>query len=402
MEPNEPIATVLPGGGAIDRQLASGPGIFELQARGMEMTMEGMSVLKGDTYLWMNYSHAGMYGWEPAPLIGKTWRELYTPETQAWIEQEVFPILGRDGRWNGEVVGKKRDGSAVDIELSLTIAHDTLVCCCRDISLRKANERRLAESMRALDEANVGLRKANQLKDEFLACMSHELRTPLHSILGVAELLSEDLAGPTTERQRQFLDQLLLSGRHLQALINDLLEVSKIESGQLNLVRESVSLQYVIDVSVEMVQKLAEDHGIELIRPTAAASMTLDIDERRMVQVLVNLLTNAVKFTPRGGCVTLGIEESADQVVIEVRDTGIGISPADQVHLFEAFRQVDSSLTRHKGGTGLGLYLVKRLTELHGGTVQLDSEPGHGSAFMVTLPRAISTHAQGDQQRVRS
>lgn len=402
MAPSDSGATLLPGGGAIDRQLASTPGIFELQARGMELTMEGMSVLRGDTYLWMNYAHAGMYGWEPGPLIGKTWRELYTPETQAWIEQTVFPVLTRDGRWHGEVIGKKQDGSPVDIELSLTIAHDTLVCCCRDISRRKANERRLEESMRALDEANVGLRKANQLKDEFLACMSHELRTPLHSILGVAELLAEDLAGPTTERQRQFLDQLLLSGRHLQALINDLLEVSKIESGQLTLVREPVSLQYVIDVSVEMVQKLAEEGGIELVRPTTAATVILDIDERRMVQVLVNLLTNAVKFTPRGGRVTLGIEESASGVLIEVRDTGIGIAPADQVHLFEAFRQVDSSLTRHKGGTGLGLYLVKRLTELHGGTVQLESEQGHGSAFRVTLPRATSTPAQGDPQKVTS
>ena len=220
-------------------------------------------------------------------------------------------------------------------------------------------------------------------------------------MLGIAELLSEDLAGPTTERQRQFLDQLLLSGRHLQALINDLLEVSKFESGQLNLVREPVSLQYVIDVSVEMVQKLAEEGGIELVRP-AAATVTLDIDERRMVQVLVNLLTNAVKFTPRGGRVSLGVEESARGVVIEVRDTGIGIAPADQVHLFEAFRQVDSSLTRHKGGTGLGLYLVKRLTELHGGTVQVESQPGHGSAFRVTLPRVTSTPAEGDQQKVAS
>ena len=402
MESNDTVATLLPGGGAVDRQLATEPSVIELQARGMELTMEGMSVLRGDTYLWMNHAHADMYGWEPAPLIGRTWHELYTPETQAWIQQSVFPVLMRDGRWHGEVIGKKQDGSAVDIELSLTMAHDTLVCCCRDISVRKANARKLEESMRALDEANVGLRKAGRLKDEFLACMSHELRTPLHSMLGIAELLSEDLAGPTTERQRQFLEQLLLSGRHLQALINDLLEVSKIESGQLTLVREPVSLQYVIDVSVEMVQKLADEGGIELVRPSTPATVMLAIDERRMVQVLVNLLTNAVKFTPRGGRVTLGIDETALGVAIKVRDTGIGIAPADQTHLFEAFRQVDSSLTRHKGGTGLGLYLVKRLTDLHAGTVQVDSELGRGSVFTVTLPRATATPTPGDPQKVTS
>ena len=170
-------------------------------------------VLQGDTYLWMNHAHAAMYGWDPAALIGLTWRELYTPETQQWIETSVFPLLARDGRWNGEVVGKTREGTAVDIELSLSFADGTLVCCCRDISRRKANERRLEESMRALDEANARLQTANKLKDEFLACMSHELRTPLHSMLGIGELLGEELAGPMSERQKQFLEQLMSSGQ---------------------------------------------------------------------------------------------------------------------------------------------------------------------------------------------
>lgn len=371
----------------LERRVREKTAAIELQARGMELTMEGMAVLQGDTYQWMNRAHAEMYGWAAEDLHGLTWRELYTPEVQRWIETDVFPLLMQHGRWQGEVPGLRRDGTVVDIELSLTLAADTLVCCCRDISLRKAHERRLAESMRALDETNARLQKANRLKDEFLACMSHELRTPLHSVLGIAEVLADDLAGPTTERQRYLLEQIQSSGRHLEALISDLLEVSRIESGALALVREPVSLQYVIDVSLEMVQRQASDAGITLVRPTETR-LLLDIDERRMVQVFLNLLTNAVKFTPPGGRVAVDIEEDDTTVVIAVHDTGIGIADADRAQLFEAFRQVDSSLTRSKGGTGLGLYLVKQLTQLHGGHVTLDSAPGSGSCFRVVLPKA--------------
>jgi PAS domain S-box-containing protein len=361
---------------------------IELQARAMEATMEGMAILEGDRYLWMNEAHSGMYGWEPAPLIGKTWRELYSEPVQRWIETTVFPVLGRDGRWQGEIVGRKKDGSPVDIELSLTLApSNLLVCCCRDITARKAGERRLAESMRALDELNARLQKANKMKDEFLACMSHELRTPLHSVIGIAELLSEGIAGPTTDRQRQYLEQLLSSGRHLLGLISDLLDVSKIEGGQLSLVREPVALQYLLDVSVEMIARPAAEAGLILARPTVDPSLTVDVDERRIVQVIVNLLSNAVKFTPRGGRVSVDVQEGPASVSIAVSDTGIGIAPEDQAQLFQAFRQLDSSLTRKEGGTGLGLYLVKRITELHGGLVSVESTPGAGSVFRVALPR---------------
>lgn len=372
----------------LERRVLEKTAAIELQARGMELTMEGMAVLRGDTYVWMNRAHAEMYGWTADELSGLTWRELYSAEVCGWIETEAFPVLMRTGRWQGEVAGRRRDGSAVEIELSLTLSADTLVCCCRDISLRKAHERRLADSMRALDETNARLQKANRLKDEFLACMSHELRTPLHSVLGIAEVLADDLAGPTTERQRYLLEQIRASGRHLEALISDLLEVSRIESGALTLVREPVSLQYVIDVSLEMVQRQATDAGLTLVRPATESRLLLNLDERRMIQVLLNLLTNAVKFTPPGGRVSVDVEEDATTVALAVHDTGIGIAAGDRAHLFEAFRQVDSSLTRSTGGAGLGLYLVKRLTELHGGHITLDSEPGRGSCFRVLLPKA--------------
>ncbi len=361
---------------------------LELQARGMELTMEGMAVLRGDTYLWMNAAHAGMYGWRAEDLTGLTWRALYTPDIQAWIERVAFPALTRNGRWHGEIVGLRKDGTPVDIELSLTMASDTLICCCRDISARKANERRLEESMRALDEMNGRLQNASRLKDEFLACMSHELRTPLHAMVGIAELLAEGLAGPTTPQQKQFLDRLMSSGRHLRDLIDDLLEVSKIESGQLALVREPVPLQYLVELALERVNPLAAESGVVLQYRTPTL-LTMDLDERRMIQVLVNLLTNAVKVSERGARVTVSIEETDRAIVLAVADTGIGIAVSDHASLFEACRQVDSSLTRSKGGTGLGLYLVKRLTELHGGSVSVDSEPGHGSSFRIVLPRTL-------------
>lgn len=391
VETREPAAAefeLLAQRDALESRVREKTAAIELQARGMELTMEGMSVLQGETYQWMNRAHAEMYGWTPEALHGLSWRTLYAPDVQRWIESEVFPQLLRDGRWNGEVIGLHKDGQTVEIELSLTIAGDTLVCCCRDISRRKANERRLEESMRQLDEANARLQKANRLKDEFLACMSHELRTPLHSVLGIAEVLADDLAGPTTERQRYLLEQIASSGRHLEALINDLLEVSRIESGVLTLMQEPVSLQYVVDVTLEMVQREAAVANVSLVRPPVETTLMLNLDERRMVQVLLNLLTNAVKFTPPGGTVSLDIEEDATTVVLAVHDTGIGIAAQDQAQLFEAFRQVDSSLTREKGGTGLGLYLVKRLTELHGGRVTLDSAAGRGSCFRIVLPKA--------------
>ncbi|MGE3959748.1 MAG: ATP-binding protein [Vicinamibacterales bacterium] len=378
----------------LERRVREKTAAIELQARGMELTMEGMAVLRGDTYVWMNAAHAQMYGWRADELNGRTWRELYTPSVQAWIEAEAFPRLARDGRWHGEVTGLRRDGRAVDIELSLTMSDDTLVCCCRDISLRKAGERRLAESMRELDRANARLQEANRLKDEFLACISHELRTPLHSVVGIAELISEELAGPITARQRGLLEQVLSSGRHLEGLINDLLDVSRIESGAMALVREPVSLQYIVDVAMETVNRMAQEAGVGLNRPAALTTLQVVVDERRLVQVLVNLLTNAVKFTPPGGAVTVDIEESPTHLAVAVHDTGIGIAIENQLHLFDAFRQVDSSLTRQRGGTGLGLYMVKRLTELHGGHVSVDSAPGKGSCFRVQFPKsAVSTGA---------
>ena len=193
-------------------------------------------LFRSESYVYMNTAHAHMYGWEPAELIGLTWRQLYTPDVQRWIESTVFPVLQSEGRWQGEVVGLRRNGTSSPIELSLTTASDTiLVCCCRDISDRRVQEERMKDALMALDRANADLREMDRVKDLFLASMSHELRTPLHAILGCAELLGDRHFGNLTSAQLRYVTQVTESGEHLLHLINDILDVSRIATGTVHL-----------------------------------------------------------------------------------------------------------------------------------------------------------------------
>jgi PAS domain S-box-containing protein len=260
----------------------------------------------------------------------------------------------------------------------------------RDLRAERALlAQRVEERTAELSQANAELARAVRTKDEFMASMSHELRTPLNSVLGLSEALLEEGVGPLNQRQKRSLETISSSGRHLLSLINDILDLSKIEAGVLDIELKPVAVADICQASLQFVRQAAQSKRINLSCNLGDSPVTVDADERRLKQILVNLLANAVKFTPEGGSVGLEVAEDRERAALDltVWDTGVGISDAHSLLLFKPFVQVDSSLARRYEGTGLGLALVARLTEAHGGSVALESEVGSGSRFTVSLPR---------------
>ncbi|MBI4780858.1 MAG: response regulator [Oscillatoriophycideae cyanobacterium NC_groundwater_1537_Pr4_S-0.65um_50_18] len=258
----------------------------------------------------------------------------------------------------------------------------------RDITSLKEAEAQLRNSSERISLANAELARAARLKDEFLANMSHELRTPLNSILGLSEALLEEIFGGLTARQRQFLQTIEQSGQHLLTLINDILDLAKIESGKVAIELNTTDLNSVCETSLNFIREQARHKQIQLLCTIDETLSEIEADERRLIQMLVNLLSNAVKFTPDGGCVQLEVYMNPVQQTVEfrVRDNGIGIASENLNQIFQPFLQVESSLSRRYAGTGLGLSIVHRIVELHGGSIQIESEVGRGSCFTVVLP----------------
>jgi len=253
-------------------------------------------------------------------------------------------------------------------------------------------EQKVEERTRELQQALAELsRKGRQLevaskhKSDFLANMSHELRTPLNAIIGFSQVLRQGLFCPVNEKQEEYLDDILSSGHHLLSLINDVLDLSKVEAGQVELEVASFSLREALERGVTMVREPASSRGVAVALELAPDVDLVDGDERRLRQVVYNLLSNAVKFTPRGGTVIVASAQVDGEVQVSVTDTGPGIVADDRERIFEEFHQTDVGVQQREG-TGLGLALSKRLVELHGGRIWVESEPGHGSCFVFTLP----------------
>jgi PAS domain S-box-containing protein len=247
---------------------------------------------------------------------------------------------------------------------------------------------RVAERTADLQAANSALARASRQKDEFLANMSHELRTPLNTVLGMAEALREGIMGLVSPDQNDALAAVEESARHLLSLINDILDLSKIEAGHFSLQVDMIDPAAICSASLRMVKPAAAKKSIELVSSLDPAVVEAVADGRRLKQMLVNLLSNAVKFTPEGGLVGLELrgDPARQELSFSVWDSGIGIAPEDLERLFKPFTQLDSKLSRQYQGTGLGLSLVLRMAEMHGGRVTVDSRPGHGSRFDVVLP----------------
>ena len=272
-------------------------------------------------------------------------------------------------------------------------------------SLRDQNEylerevaRRMSEQMaiREIAAQNLQLEAASRMKSEFLANMSHELRTPLNAIIGFSEVLRDGLAGELEPRQKEYANEIVVSGSHLLALINDILDLSKVEAGKMTLTLEPLDVAMLIQASLQVVRETAMAQRQRLSVLVAEGLGEVWLDGRKCKQILYNLLSNAVKFTPDGGDVRVEARrvsrkaspdgQAGPYLELMVQDSGIGISATDLARLFEPFTQIDSTLARRYQGTGLGLAMVKRLAELHGGTIALRSAPGEGSTFTVWLP----------------
>ena len=265
----------------------------------------------------------------------------------------------------------------------------------RTAELAQANEAlegRVLARTAELSLANHELGQASKFKDEFLANMSHELRTPLNAILGLSEVLLEQINATLTPRQVKNVTTISTSGQHLLALINDILDLSKIEAGKLELHAEPLNVDEFCQSCLVFVRTQAMQKRIGVAFEHDGRAARFSADPKRFKQILVNLLTNAVKFTREDGRIglTVAAPEGEDVMRFTVWDSGIGIAPADQTKLFQAFTQVDAGLNRAQEGTGLGLALVAKLVELHGGSVSLESEPGKGSRFIVTLPLTMN------------
>jgi GAF domain-containing protein/anti-sigma regulatory factor (Ser/Thr protein kinase) len=237
-----------------------------------------------------------------------------------------------------------------------------------------------------IQQKSAQLEVANRHKSEFLANMSHELRTPLNAIIGFSEVLQQRMFGELNEQQADYLEDIRSSGHHLLTLINDILDLSKIEAGRMELEVAPFSLVAALNNAVTLVKERAQSHGIKLALEVTPELDTIVADERKLKQVVVNLLANAVKFTPDGGTVRLRAARENGQVRLSVHDTGIGIAPEDQERIFEEFQQATHQTEKSREGTGLGLTLSKRMVELHGGTITVESAPGKGSTFTVALP----------------
>jgi signal transduction histidine kinase len=257
---------------------------------------------------------------------------------------------------------------------------------------------RFFQQKRELEQAKIQADAANRAKSDFLANMSHELRTPLNAVIGFAEVLQDQYFGPLNEKQKKYVDNINTSGRHLLGLINDILDLSKVEAGKMELEPDSLSLKKdVLEPSLVLLQEKAHKHNISLtLEVDSRADINLSADSKKLKQILFNLLSNAVKFTPDGGSVEVkaqlvkgdvaAVPVAEDSIEISVKDSGIGIKPEDLSKLFQTFSQIESSYTKTVEGTGLGLALTKKLVELHGGKIWVESEFGKGSKFIFVIP----------------
>lgn len=349
--------------------------------------------LPDTTIVFANTAYCRYFGLKLEEVLGKSYNPVIFEEDREKVAQLVKsmsaenPTVTIENRVlvNGEIRWTQWINRMLFDEQGQFTEFQTVG---RDITLFKEAEAQLRHSSERISLANAELARAARLKDEFLANMSHELRTPLNSILGLSEMLLEEMFGSLTDQQSQFIQTIEQSGQHLLALINDILDLSKIESGKMELELSLVDLYTICTSSLKFVKEQARHKKIQLTCEIEPNISEIEADERRLLQVLVNLLSNAVKFTPDGGRVELEVRMNSKQQAVEfrVQDSGIGIPPEHLNQIFQPFIQLDSSLSRRYAGTGLGLSIVQRIVDLHGGSIWVESKVGRGSCFTVTLP----------------
>jgi protein-histidine pros-kinase len=330
-----------------------------------------IALVNSQTELLFGYARQQLLGEPVEILVPERYRDKHRGHRGGFFEHPRTRSMGA----GLELHGLRRDGTEFPVEISLSPL-ETEEGLFVSSAIRDATDRKRFET---------ALQAANRLKSEFLANMSHELRTPLNGIIGFSELLVDEKPGPLNAKQKQYLNDVLASGRHLLQLINDVLDLSKVEAGRMELHPEDFMLSEAIDEVCSGISPLAAQNAIR-IEKEIAGPFTVHLDRQKLVQVLYNLLSNAVKFTEQGSVRVSADLPQANLLRLKVSDSGIGIRPADLQRLFVEFQQLDSGSARRYGGTGLGLSLTKRIVEFQGGTITVESKEGTGSIFTVTLP----------------
>jgi PAS domain S-box-containing protein len=319
-------------------------------------------------------------GQPPEALTGRMSYELILPEDMPIATAAHMGALQGAPPQLTSYRARHRDGHAVWLEVIKTLVADPVTGApyVQSVS-RDVTDRKVAEAEAARYQA---------LKDQFLSIMSHELRTPINAIMGFASILEDELDGPLNEEQRSHARKILKASDRLLHLVNDMLDMSRLTAGKFSLNMEELALGDVLDAAVAELAPAAAARSITLTLDEPQPLPLIQADAQRLVQVVRLLLGNAVKFTPPGGLVTLRGRRDGAGVRVEVSDTGPGIAPEDRPRLFEPFSQLDMTSTRQEGGLGLGLSLARALIKAHGGTIGVESQPGHGATFWFTLPEA--------------
>ncbi|MEO8027969.1 MAG: PAS domain-containing sensor histidine kinase, partial [Bryobacteraceae bacterium] len=361
-----------------------------------------LEVRKDGKILTANAQAERLFRYTREELLGKTVEDLLPPRYRGRHSTHRHdyanrPVLRPMGT-GLDLYAMRSDGTefAVDINLSPLTADDgqRVVCIIRDVSERKRAEEQirtlnqnLAAANQALELRNKEVERVNQLKSEFLASMSHELRTPLNTIIGFSDLLAEQVEQLFNEKQKRFLSHIRGDAHHLLTLINDILDLSKIEAGRLELRAETFGLTSALEEVLSSLRPLVGQKRIQL-ENLVGGSDVLHADRVRFKEILYNLLSNAIKFTPADGRIWIDSIARDGQVEMTVGDTGIGIPVEEQAAIFESFHQVGFTTKGVREGTGLGLAITRRLVEQHGGRIWVESAPGEGSRFHFSMPLA--------------
>ncbi|MDK2892473.1 PAS domain-containing sensor histidine kinase [Methanohalophilus sp.] len=355
------------------------------------MHLIGIILDKKGNILYCNDFFLDLVGWKREEIIGKNYFDIFIPpEISSDLKNLLFKIFNEKEypKYNeNEIVTK--NGTRRLIAWDNIPFRDnngmieTIASMGKDITDRKRIEKNIYD-------AKIAAEEANQAKSMFLANMSHELRTPLNSIIGFSQVLKEKAFGDLNEKQERYVSNILNSGKHLLNIINDILDLAKVESNDFELSPEKISLPECCNEIKTLMQPLANKKSINLKTNLETEDREIYADKTKIKQIMYNLVNNAIKFTPEYGTVEINVKQINNKLQVSVSDTGIGISKKDQEMIFEPFKQVESASNRKYEGTGLGLALVKKYVEMHGGEVWVESKPGKGSTFSFTIPTDVS------------
>jgi len=360
--------------------------------------------------LW-NAKFEDFFGFHPGNLHQGMDHTVVAYHASNAIDEEIdsgdgqsYEIRLKDGRWIRYLETATADGGRVSIGTDITVIRtreyqirENESALQKTVNVLRKSQSRIVELAESYEQEKIRAEEANQSKSEFLANMSHELRTPLNAINGFSDIMKKEMFGPLGDpRYKEYVSDILFSGQHLLSLINDILDMSKIEAGKMNLHIETMDINELVQQVIRIVRGRAEDNGQKLVY-NPVETREIDADPRAVKQVLLNLITNAIKFTPEGGVVSVDVSIKSAGIIVQVADTGIGIAPADLERLAKPFEQVENENTRQVEGTGLGLALSKSLVELHGGNFKIESVVGEGTTVIFTLPNTPVVKVEEEQ-----